>query len=105
MCGRFFRHKVSWEDYFAQLSVIKPDEILEFPHAYNVAPTQSAPIIRKREDSDELELAPAVWGLIPSWWKKPLNEKNFPPSTPRAKTPLASPHFGAPLRTGPALFP
>jgi len=77
MCGRFFRHKVSWEDYYAQLNLFRPEEIPELYAGYNIAPTQSAPIIRQKENSEELELAMAIWGLIPGWWKEPLSEKKF----------------------------
>ena len=77
MCGRFFRHKVSWEDYYAQLNLFRPEEIPELYAGYNIAPTQSAPSIRQKENSEELELAMAIWGLIPGWWKEPLSEKKF----------------------------
>jgi putative SOS response-associated peptidase YedK len=36
---------------------------------YNVAPTQTVPMVIHRRDHG-LSLLPARWGLIPSWWKK-----------------------------------
>ena len=38
---------------------------------YNVAPTQSAPVVRHREaaSADERELAELRWGLVPNWAK------------------------------------
>jgi putative SOS response-associated peptidase YedK len=36
---------------------------------YNIAPTQSVPVVRQRPNGAGRELALAKWGLIPSWAK------------------------------------
>ncbi len=63
MCGRF--------------TIIKPEEIkvefhlrqeLDFPPRYNIAPSQTIPIIKKGEHG-YLKPALARWGLIPAWAK------------------------------------
>ncbi len=43
----------------------------ETPPSWNVAPTQSVPIITEKLDQDSLErrLLTARWGLVPSWAK------------------------------------
>lgn len=105
MCGRFFRHKVSWEDYYAQLSLFRPEEIPEMEPAYNIAPTQTAPIIRQREDGDALELAFAMWGLVPVWWKKPLSEKKFSTFNAKAEEAHEKPTFRAAFKSKPCLVP
>jgi putative SOS response-associated peptidase YedK len=46
MCGRFFRHGVTWAEYHAALSLIPPEGVESPEAAYNIAPTQYAPIIR-----------------------------------------------------------
>lgn len=77
MCGRFFRHDVSWEDYRAALETLIPENV-EAPEArYNIAPMSLAPVIRQAPEGGGLEMAPCQWGLVPSWWKKPLSEKKF----------------------------
>jgi len=77
MCGRFFRHNISREEYGTRHGVSHPDDIPEIEAAYNVAPTQQVPILRQAKNSDRLEFAFARWGLVPYWWKKPLAEKKF----------------------------
>lgn len=65
MCGRY--------------SLIQPDPVLsEFfqvgtvPHLtprYNIAPSQSVPVVRLHTASDQRECQMLRWGLIPSWSK------------------------------------
>lgn len=91
MCGRFFRHGVSWAEYRDYLNLIPPNEVDPPEPAYNIAPTQIAPIIRLgAEDEPEFQgqriMAPAKWGLVPSWWRKPLNEKKFSTINARCET-------------------
>ena len=77
MCGRFFRHEISWEEYLSYLNLFEWGEVRSTSAAYNIAPTQTVPIIRIEPDVGQLVLAPAMWGLVPRWWKKPLSEKKF----------------------------
>lgn len=105
MCGRHFRHGVSWEEYHAQLSLFRPEEIPEINPAYNVAPTQLVPIIRLREDSDELELAFARWDFVPRWWKKPLSEKKFSTFNAKSEDAAEKPTFRAAFKDRPCLLP
>ncbi|MBF18384.1 MAG: DUF159 family protein [Hirschia sp.] len=87
MCGRFYRHEISWDEYHASLSIIQPDGV-EAPEAkYNVAPMSFAPIIKPREHGQTgNELIPAQWSLVPSWWRKPLSEKKFSTFNARSET-------------------
>lgn len=105
MCGRHFRHCVSWEEYHAQLSLFRPDDIPEINPAYNVAPTQLAPIIRLRDESDDLELAFARWDLVPRWWKKPLSEKKFSTFNAKSEDVAEKPTFRAAFKDRPCLLP
>ena len=82
MCGRFFRHGVSWEEYSSALQLVIPESVEPPEPAYNIAPTQIAPVIRIAPEGEDisagqLQMAPAMWGLVPSWWHKPLSEKKF----------------------------
>ena len=79
MCGRFFRTEVSYEEYLAHFDLSR-DEEGGFPGteaAYNVAPTQTAPVVRRRKGGTQPEMAFARWGLVPFWWNKPVKEMKF----------------------------
>lgn len=77
MCGRFFRHEVSWEEYRSYLNLFEWGKVRSTPPAHNIAPSQTVPIIRMEPDVGQPVLANAMWGLVPRWWKKPLSEKKF----------------------------
>lgn len=77
MCGRFFRHELSWDDYRAWLNLTIPEGVDPPEANYNIPPTTHVPVIRRDFDTKQLELSPLYWGLVPSWWKKPLSEKKF----------------------------
>jgi putative SOS response-associated peptidase YedK len=90
MCGRFFRHGVTWAEYHAALSLIPPAGVEPPEPAYNIAPTQSVPIIRLTPEGEPqaagtVQMAPAMWGLVPSWWHQPLKEKKFSTFNARAE--------------------
>lgn len=66
MCGRF-NLKTNPKDFAAILEVARTfDDGFPFTPRYNVAPTQTVACVR---DTDQRELFPAKWGLIPSWSK------------------------------------
>lgn len=93
MCGRFFRHDVTWADYRAALDLIPPENVEPPGPTYNAAPMSLQPVIRKAERADHYELVPMVWSLIPSWWKKPLSEKKFTSFNARFETLAEKPVF------------
>ncbi len=66
MCGRYrlSRRKHAVEEYFAAVS-----EEEEWSPRYNIAPTQSVPVIRQNPKEPIRELSLVRWGLIPSWAK------------------------------------
>lgn len=66
MCGRYrlSRRKQIVAEYFDSL----PGEEDWSPH-YNIAPTQSVPVIRQNPREPVRELSLVRWGLIPSWAK------------------------------------
>ncbi|MEL6323030.1 MAG: SOS response-associated peptidase [Pseudomonadota bacterium] len=110
MCGRFFRHGVSWSEYRDALSVIAPDGVEAPEAAYNIAPTQIAPIIRLAAEDEpgfagERLIAPARWGLVPSWWHKPLKEKKFTTFNARSETVATSNTYRGAFRHRRCLIP
>ena len=110
MCGRFFRHEVSWAEYHSGLGIVRPDNVDPPEAAYNIAPTQLAPIVRQAPEGEDVEtgarqLAPAMWGLVPSWWRKPLKEKKFSTFNARCETVAESNTFRGAFRHKRCLVP
>jgi putative SOS response-associated peptidase YedK len=87
MCGRFTQ-AYTWAEVHAFLDVIGPPRNLR--PRYNIAPTTQIDVLRPRKEGREL--VSMRWGLVPVWWKKPLNEL---PSTfnARAETVAEKPMF------------
>lgn len=64
MCGRYTLTITNMADYF------KAEQgTLEFTPSYNIAPTQTIPVVL--EQGGERLLTSAKWGLLPSWVKEP----------------------------------
>jgi putative SOS response-associated peptidase YedK len=62
MCGRFIaKTDHAWQNFF---TLKKPPPRFE---SYNIAPSQSVPVVRAAEDGNDCELA--RWGLIPFFAK------------------------------------
>ncbi len=110
MTSRFFRRALSWADYRAVIDLVPPPGI-EAPEAeYNIAPGSFAPILRKAPEGEyaprhAIQIAPAYWGLIPAWWKKPLSEKKFATFNARADDIEYSKVFSGSFRQGRCLVP
>lgn len=104
MCGRFFRHGVTWSDFHAWLNLIPPDEVDPPEATYNAAPGSYQPILRNAHGG-HVELAPALWGLVPSWWKKPLKEKTFTTFNAKSETVAEKPVFRGAYRHHRCLIP
>lgn len=77
MCGRFFREEVSWEAYHAAVNLVPPLNVDAPEATYNAAPMSVQPVIRWTRERSHIELAPCFWGLVPSWWTKPIQERKF----------------------------
>ena len=66
MCGRYrlSRRKQILEEHF---DVVSGEE--DWAPRYNIAPTQSVPVIRQHPKEPRRDLSLVRWGLIPSWAK------------------------------------
>jgi putative SOS response-associated peptidase YedK len=97
MCGRFsatfsFRDiKVRWNLYGD----------LEFAPRYNIAPSQSVPVIVKHERGHEAKLM--KWGLVPSSAPDPSIGNRM--INARAETLLENPHSSSLSRSTDASYP
>ncbi|MBD9680762.1 SOS response-associated peptidase [Pseudomonas sp. PDM18] len=67
MCGRYVSPEEAAIERYWHIGARTPPRGLEA--CYNVAPTMTVPILR-HDERGQLELLPARWGLIPSWWKE-----------------------------------
>ncbi len=87
MCGRFTQN-LSWAEIHRLAGLIGQPRNLA--PRFNIAPTTPIEVIRAAAAGNEL--VPMYWGLIPSWWEKPLKEL---PSTfnARAETVAERPMF------------
>ncbi|MBC7771502.1 MAG: SOS response-associated peptidase [Pyrinomonadaceae bacterium] len=65
MCGRY-THRIFWNELHRLMELTTP---VQLPIRYNIAPTQTAPVVRidDRERSRSRSLAMLRWGLLPSW--------------------------------------
>lgn len=105
MCGRFFRHGVTWEEYHDALGLIAPDGVAPPEATYNAAPMSLQPIIRRAPEHEHIEMAPCHWGLVPSWWTKPLSEKKFTTFNAKCETVHEKPVFRGAFRHKRCLVP
>jgi putative SOS response-associated peptidase YedK len=100
MCGRYrlSKRKEIIEEYFDTA----PWED-DWSPRYNIAPSQSVPVIRQRPKQPVRQVSLMEWGLIPHWSKDP----SIATSTINAKSETAAtkPAFRDPLRLRRCLIP
>ena len=99
MCGRFTQH-LSWAEIRRLADLVGQPRNLA--PRYNVAPTDLIEVIRAGPAG--LELTPMRWGLVPCWWKKPLEQL---PATfnARAETLGEKPMFRAAFKSRRCIVP
>ncbi|MEO1093317.1 MAG: SOS response-associated peptidase [Cyanobacteria bacterium J06638_28] len=66
MCGRYY-FKGLVEELPSDLSFAIATDVLSDKARYNIAPSQTVPVIRTT--AKEAELVPLKWGLVPHWAK------------------------------------
>jgi len=100
MCGRYklSRRKQVVEEYFDSVSD-QPD----WSPRFNVAPTQSVPVIRQHPKEPVRQLSLMRWGLIPSWSKDPSGAARM--INARAETASAKPAFRDAMKSRRCLIP
>jgi putative SOS response-associated peptidase YedK len=69
------------EEYFTTVSGEE-----DWTPRYNIAPTQSVPVIRQNPKEPRRELSLMRWGLIPSWAKDARSENLAQPENYRVFT-------------------
>jgi hypothetical protein len=69
MCGRFTRY-YTWAEIHRLYRLTAPAS--NFQPRYNICPTTDVDTVVPAFEHQEL--TPMRWGLVPSWWSKPLKE-------------------------------
>jgi len=101
MCGRF-THKLTWDQLVTLYRLTAPRGGLDLKPRYNIAPTQTVPIVRLDQDGNR-ELAMLRWGLIPSWAKD--DKIAYKTINARAETVESAPAFRAAFKKRRCLVP
>lgn len=97
MCGRF----ALYNDSFSLAKRFEAEALPELHPRYNVAPSQSIPIVR--EESGARRFAMACWGLIPHWAKD--TKIGYHTINARAETVAEKPAFRNAFRHRRCLIP
>jgi len=100
MCGRYrlSRRKQILEEHFDSVSGME-----EWSPRYNIAPTQSVPVIRQNPKEPVRELSLFRWGLVPSWAKDPSIAARM--INARSETASTKPAFSEALKFRRCLVP
>ena len=100
MCGRYrlSRRKQILEEHFDNISSEE-----DWSPRYNIAPTQSVPVIRQNPKEPIRELSLVRWGLIPSWAKDTSAAANM--INARLETAGTKPAFREALKSRRCLIP
>ena len=83
MCGRF-TNRLTWEEIVRlyRLTIKAPPHNL--PPRYNICSTDPVDVVT--EGDRNRDFARMRWGLIPSWWPKPLKDLKAATFNARAET-------------------
>ena len=83
MCGRFTR-MYSWRELVALYRLTDPSPPSNLQPRYNICPTTTIDAVIESDSKRVLEQM--RWGLVPSWWNKPLKELRLATFNARAET-------------------
>ena len=99
MCGRFTLHTP--ESQIREAFNLEHTEPLGLNPSYNIAPSQSIPIIRDSETNREMVMA--RWGLIPGWSKE--SKTKYSTINARIESVAAKPTYRTPFKRQRCLIP
>jgi len=105
MCTRFFRRALDWSDYQTEIAVIPPANVDPPEPTYNAAPMSYQPVLRWTRERAHIELAPCLWGLVPNWWTRPIEDRQFTGFTADAATAHERPVYRGAFRYWRCLIP
>jgi putative SOS response-associated peptidase YedK len=102
MCGRA-TYKLTWEEIVALYRLTLDTAPHNFRPRFNVCPTTTIDAIVSSDGKRSLERM--RWGLIPSWWNKPLKELKLATFNARAETVATKPFFRSAFKRTRCLIP
>jgi putative SOS response-associated peptidase YedK len=102
MCGRYDLTELPIEQFEQLLGQAIRNQSSDQGPRYNIAPSQSVPIIRRAVDG-ELEAVSTRWGLLPFWAKEP--KLKYSTINARAKTVDRAPAFREAFKARRCLVP
>jgi len=101
-CGRA-TYKLTWEEIVALYRLTLDQPPVNTRARYNVCPTTTVDAILDQDGKRRLERM--RWGLIPSWWSKPLKEMKLATFNARAETVATKPMFRSAFKRNRCLIP
>jgi putative SOS response-associated peptidase YedK len=102
MCGRFSQY-FTWAEIHAFSSLLPASPPSKLEPRWTISPTQQVGVIRATE-SGAWAYSDMRWGLVPSWWSKPL--KDVPATfNARAETVADKPMFRSAFKQRRCLIP
>ena len=100
MCGRFTR-MYTWQELIALYQLTLGPSNLQ--PRYNICPTTKIDAVVTKDG--KRELVGMRWGLVPSWWSKPLKELKFATFNARAETVAEKPMFRSAFKRNRCIIP
>jgi putative SOS response-associated peptidase YedK len=100
MCGRFTRY-YTWAEIHRLYRLTAPAS--NFQPRYNICPTTDVDTVVPAFEHQGL--TPMRWGLVPSWWSKPLKEMKSATFNARVETVMTKPFFREPFKRKRCLMP
>ena len=100
MCGLFTR-MYTWQELVALYRLTLGTSNLQ--PRYNICPTTQVDAVVGTDG--KRELVSMRWGLVPSWWSKPLKEMKLATFNARAETVAAKPMFRSAFKRNRCIIP
>ena len=102
MCGRF-TNRLTWDEIVRLYRLTMKAPPHNLPPRYNICPTDPVDVVTEREGvRDFIRMR---WGLVPSWWPKPLKELRAATFNARVETVAEKPFFRDAFRRTRCLIP
>jgi putative SOS response-associated peptidase YedK len=102
MCGRF-TYRLTWPELVRLYRLTLDTPARNTQPRYNICPATNIDAVIEREG--RRELLPMRWGLIPSWWSKPLKEMKVATFNARVETLAEKPVFREAFKRTRCLIP
>src|SRR5258708_34453865 len=102
MCGRF-TYRLTWPEIVRLYRLALDAPARNTQPRYNVCPTTTIAAVIERDGTREL--VAMRWGLVPSWWSKPLKEMRLATFNARAEAGADKPMLRDTFPRTPCLIP